>query len=126
MARITIWGGFKANSVDHLNMSGELQLLLNQSRLNVVNFEAPIKSKAEPIRKSGPNICQHPDSPEWLEIRGFNVVSLANNHTMDYCPEGLEQTRKAFGKAAVIGAGTWDEAYAPAVITTKDGLRVGG
>lgn len=40
MAKITIWGDLKANAVERLNLSGELQLLLNESDVNVVNFEA--------------------------------------------------------------------------------------
>jgi len=125
MAKITVWGDFKVNAVERLGLSDSLCQLLGESDVNVVNCEAPIRGVGSPVRKSGPNISQSAESPGWLEEHGFNVVSLANNHTMDYGPDGMEHTRKAFTKAAVIGAGTWEEAYAPAVITTKDGLRVG-
>ena len=66
MARINIFGDFKANQVKHLNLSAELVHLLNTSDINMVNFEAPIKSCGKPLKKSGPNICQDKDSPEWL------------------------------------------------------------
>lgn len=125
MARITIFGDFKVNQTKHLNLSGELMSLLNNSDIKVVNFEAPIKSKARPIKKSGPNICQHIESPDWLEDRGFNVISIANNHTMDFGTEGMEITKKAFKKAYVIGAGTWDEAYRMEVVETEDSKRIG-
>lgn len=125
MARLTIWGDFKANSTERLSLSGELAYLLNTSDANVVNFEAPIQGVGKPFRKSGPNISQQADAPEWLENYGFNVVSMANNHTMDYGTEGLEATKNAFGKAKVIGCGSWEEAYSLTVVTANDGLRIG-
>lgn len=63
MAKINFFGDFKANSIKHLNMSAELVYLLNTSDINVVNFEAPIKTEGKPIRKSGPNISQHIEAP---------------------------------------------------------------
>ena len=125
MAQITIWGDFKANNVENLNLSGSLQLLLNQSNINVVNFEAPVKCKEKAIRKSGPNISQDTAAPKWLEVRGFNVISLANNHAMDFGADGLRQTEAMFQNAHVIGVGSWENAYKMYVVTTDDGIRVG-
>lgn len=125
MAKITIFGDFKADNIEHLNLSGELTYLLNTSDVNIVNFEAPIHTDAEAIKKSGPNISQAEDSPEWLELRGFNVISLANNHIMDYGIEGYRQTKDKFRKSILCGAGEWEEAYAMKTITTKDGLNIG-
>ena len=125
MARITFWGDFKADEVDRLSLSGELQLLLNTSDYNVVNFEAPIRSEEKAMKKSGPNIWQNTDAPTWIEEHGFNVVSLANNHTMDYGREGAIATKDAFKSARIIGCGTWDEAYKLEVVTSSDGKRIG-
>lgn len=125
MAQITIWGDFKANQVDRLSISGELTYLLNTSDINVVNFEAPVKSNGKAIAKSGPNIKQHPDAPAWLERYGFNVISLANNHTMDYGIEGFKKTKSLFRKSKVIGCGTWDEAYHLEIVKTSNNMRVG-
>lgn len=125
MAQITIWGDFKANNVENLNLSGSLQLLLNRSDINVLNFEAPVKCNEKAIRKSGPNISQDPNTPKWLEARGYNVISLANNHAMDFGADGLRLTESMFQNAYVIGVGTWEEAYKMHVYTTRDGIRVG-
>ena len=54
MVKINFSGDFKANCIKHLNMSAELVCLLNTSNINVVNFEALIKSESKPIRKSEP------------------------------------------------------------------------
>lgn len=125
MSKVTIFGDFKVNNVKHLNLSAELVYLLNTSDVKLVNFEAPIHSNGNPIKKSGPNICQHVEAPEWLEERGFNAISLANNHTMDYGEAGLESSVNAFKKAEILGVGTWKDAYRMHVFTTSDGLKVG-
>lgn len=126
MSRITFWGDFKADFVNHLNLSGELMLLLNNSELNVANFEAPVYTPSSVhIKKSGPNISQNVDAPEWLELRGFNAISLANNHTMDYGDDGLEATRTCFKTASTMGAGLWKEAYKPHIFNLKNGVKVG-
>lgn len=124
MAKTTIWGDFKADSVDRLSLSGGLTYLLNTSDINVVNIEAPVRGASKAIRKSGPSISQSGEAPRWIEEYGFNVVSLANNHTMDFGTEGMETTRRAFGKARVIGCGSWQEAYKPLVMKTADGMRI--
>ena len=125
MAQITIWGDFKANDTDHLNLSGELQLLLNKSDINVVNFEGPVRSEGKAAAKSGPNIQQSLDSPRWLEAHGYNVISFANNHIMDFGTEGFQKTKSSFKNALLIGAGTWEEAYRLHTVTADDGLKIG-
>lgn len=124
MARVTIWGDFKANETDHLNLSGELQHLINQSDINVINFEAPVYSSGKAINKSGPNISQSVEASQWLEERGFNVISLANNHVMDFGNAGLEATINSFHTACVIGAGDWNTVYNIHVVEA-DGIKVG-
>ncbi|MCD8288801.1 MAG: CapA family protein [Prevotella sp.] len=125
MAKITVWGDFKVDEPQNLRIADDLQSLLNGSDVNVVNFEAPVKSSGKAIRKSGPNIFQSPDAPHWIQDHGFNVASLANNHIMDFGHHGLEETKKRFDKTFIIGAGSWSEAYKMKIITTSDGLRIG-
>ncbi len=61
-----------------------------------------------------------------LARAGFNIVSLANNHTLDYGPEGLEDTRAALEKAGIRAAGAGRnvmEARQP-VYMVADGITV--
>src|SRR3972149_5008373 len=61
-----------------------------------------------------------------LARAGFNIVSLANNHSLDYGPQGLEDTRAALEKAGIQGVGagrTLAEARAP-VYMVKGGTTV--
>ena len=124
MVKCTVWGDFKADDVDGLHLSDELEELLHQSDINFVNFVAPIHSTGTCIRKSGPNISQSENAPQWLEDNGFNVVSLANNHIMDYGLNGMLETIDSFKTARVIGAGGWDDAYKMSVIKVN-GLKIG-
>lgn len=55
---------------------------------------------------------------------GFNMLSFANNHTLDYSYKGLEITMKAVEKAGFPSAGVGrnlDEAAAPAYLDTGKG-----
>ena len=58
-----------------------------------------------------------------LAAAGFTVMSLANNHTMDYGIEGLEQTMAALDEAGIQHAGagmSLAEARRPAFIKSGD------
>jgi poly-gamma-glutamate synthesis protein (capsule biosynthesis protein) len=60
-----------------------------------------------------------------VENNGWNVVSLANNHAMDYGNEGLEHTMRSFKNAHLFGAGSWEEAYKPLIFTASGGSKIG-
>lgn len=55
---------------------------------------------------------------------GFNILSFANNHSMDFSHEGLMATKRAVDEAGFVNAGAGanlDEAAAPAYLDTKCG-----
>jgi poly-gamma-glutamate synthesis protein (capsule biosynthesis protein) len=55
---------------------------------------------------------------------GFNMFSLANNHSMDYSEGGLLETKRIFDEAGVVNAGTGrnlSEARAPTYLNTETG-----
>lgn len=65
--------------------------------LNFLNVETVVTDRndlpADRKGQSGPfNFRTHPNAFAHLVETGFNVFSLANNHSMDYGPEGLEET----------------------------------
>lgn len=62
-----------------------------------------------------------------LKDAGYDIVSLANNHIMDYCSEGLLDTLAALEAEGVawIGAGrNREEAFASCILR-RNGLRIG-
>lgn len=66
------------------------------------------------------NFLAHPDTALVLKQAGFDVVSLANNHAMDYGPKRIIKTRQVLDEAAIkyFGAGSNEfEAREPSVIS---------
>ncbi len=61
-----------------------------------------------------------------LKAAGFSVVTLANNHTLDYGPEGLAQTLEALDAEGIqhIGAGENLAAARRAAIVMVKGQRI--
>lgn len=89
------------------------------------NFEGALTERGDPWPKSF-NFRTPPRYAEGLARAGFDVVSLANNHAMDYGVTGLLDTFAALDAAGIAYAGAGDgipRAYAP-VIIERNGLRV--
>lgn len=97
--------------------------LLRSAELTVANLESPIGSEGRFI-----NMFQAPPKAvEGLAFAGVDVVSLANNHALDYHHGGLLETMRLLREYGIdwVGAGhDLDEARAP-VIREVDGITVG-
>lgn len=94
---------------------GDYQLLYNDilpiiqaSDLVITNLESPLLEEGKPIAKTGPNLKAPIKSVEALKFAGFDMVTLANNHMMDYGKEGLFSTIQICEKNNIkhIGAGS--------------------
>ena len=108
-------------------IDGTLENRIGAADISVVNFEAPIRGDGEPIPKIGPTLANEPRTPAMLYDAGFDVVTLANNHTMDYGVDGLHATLRACDKVGLttIGAGeSADEALEPETMTVGDGISL--
>lgn len=89
------------------------------------NLEGALTDEGTPWPK-GYNFRTPPELASGLREASFDVVSLANNHTMDYGVPGLEETLRtldALGIAAPGAGSDAADACAPAIVTV-DGLRV--
>lgn len=87
--------------------------------LFLVNLEAPFTERGQKLPKNF-NFRARPELVESLVLGGVDVVSLANNHLMDYGAEGLLDTLMTLERARIpyFGAGrTLAEARRPAVVT---------
>ncbi|HEX9969522.1 MAG TPA: CapA family protein, partial [Acidimicrobiales bacterium] len=91
--------------------------------VNVVNLETAVGSTGSPAAKQY-TFQSPPSLLTALRNGGTHVVTLANNHSLDYGQGALLETidhARAAG-LAVVGAGRdADQAYAPAVIATPGG-----
>ena len=65
---------------------------LEGNDLNITNLECPLTDQPQPISKSGPNLRAGEHCIALLEKGHFNLVTLANNHIMDYGSEGVRET----------------------------------
>ncbi|MCB2210447.1 CapA family protein [bacterium] len=89
------------------------------------NLECPIANSGTPEEKT--YAFRAPlAAADSLAYAGFDVVSLANNHTLDYGPDALAQTLDTLEAQGVqpLGAGmNAEEAYQP-IFIEADGLRI--
>lgn len=121
--KINFFGDFVAPDCSKLELSDEIHTLIAKADINIVNFEAASISDgtilSSRIKKSGPSLHQDSLSPKWIEDNGFTLVSLANNHILDYGDEGLSATKVSF-KINTFGAGDWADAYRPYITTINE------
>ncbi len=111
-------------SSSRIEVSSELKNLIRSCDINVVNFEVPLRPEGVSLpTQKRERFYQNDDVPAFLRELGFNLFSIANNHTFDWGEEGFKKTKSALGDNA-FGAGTYDEAYKVKVVDVK-GKRVG-
>ncbi len=89
----------------------EVSKFAQDADLAIVNLECPIltnKVKTTPILKQGPNLYGEEDAIVYLKECGYDVVTLANNHMMDFGDEGLVQTITVLDEIGLkhVGAGS--------------------
>lgn len=107
-----IWGDLldDLNSVDYL----------------VINLETSLTTSEEWAPYKGIHYRSHPLNVECLRNIGVKLVTLANNHVLDFGGKGLIETLHTLKKAQIqySGAGmTWNEATTPALIKSIDGVK---
>lgn len=99
--------------------------LTKKADLFVVNLECPFTDRGEKIPKNF-NFRAKPELVNALIAGGVDVASLANNHMLDYGPEGLFDTINALDTNQIVhfGAGrTLAEARKPAVVEVN-GVKI--
>lgn len=101
--------------------------LLSRADYRIFNLEVPLTDCGIPILKSGPCLCAPTASINGLSAIHTDLVSIANNHIMDYGANGLESTIALLNKNNIkhVGAGNnLVEAKAPFIFAIK-GKKVG-
>ncbi|HEY5787919.1 MAG TPA: CapA family protein, partial [Microlunatus sp.] len=99
---------------------------LSAAEITVGNLESTLSDDGSPTQ-GGDSFHADPEVIEGLELAGFDLVSLANNHVGDYGQRALRQTLAELRDADLpyVGAGRdLDEARKP-VVVTRDGVRIG-
>ena len=100
---------------------------IKQGDLVIANLECPATNAIIPIVKTGPNIKAMPKDIFYLKEIGFDILSLANNHILDYGEEGLKETLDRCKKndIKIFGGGkNIAEAKKPLIVDVN-GCRIG-
>lgn len=97
------------------------------------NLECPLvyKEKINGLKKNGKkkiHLYAEEDAAKSLSEAGFNIISLANNHTLDYGQDGIKQTIELLEKHNIKYAGIWkgdlSKPNEPVIFEVK-GVKVG-
>jgi poly-gamma-glutamate synthesis protein (capsule biosynthesis protein) len=93
---------------------------IQSADLSIVNLESPLTDHTKAIAKTGPAIKAHKSVASFLNNTvGVDLVTLANNHILDYGDQGLEDTLDTLDAEGVYhcGAGlNQNEAAQPYII----------
>jgi poly-gamma-glutamate synthesis protein (capsule biosynthesis protein) len=106
--------------------------LLSHSNLVVANLEGPVTHLDQPAGKLDTGRKRYwyraiPDSLKAMSEAGVGVVSLANNHVLDFGVEGLANTFDALDAAGIAHCGAGlnaEQARRPAIVRVG-GCRIG-
>lgn len=77
---------------------------LHQADITFINLENPVIESCRP-HEGGFIFCTTPEMLEGLIVSGIDVVSLANNHTLNYGKSGLDETLEQLKKAGILATG---------------------
>lgn len=120
--------GFIPQPVDHAYVWGDAAAALDRLEpdIRIVNLETAITTARNPAPK-GINYRMHPRNAETLTAFKIDCCSLANNHVLDWGPQGLVETIDCLKRIGIATAGAGcnrAEAEAPAVVESRRGHRV--
>ena len=75
--------------------------ILNQADYRIFNLEGPITVKSKPIEKFGPNLKMPLSTINGIKQLHPSLLTLANNHIMDYGEDGLMDTISTLREAQI-------------------------
>jgi poly-gamma-glutamate capsule biosynthesis protein CapA/YwtB (metallophosphatase superfamily) len=104
-----------------------LKPILDGCDLRVANLESMLTHRDGQPGTLGGVLKAPPESVEALSAAGFDAVTVANNHCMDFGPEGLLDCLRILDDHAILHCGAGDSplsARRPAVLEAR-GIRVG-
>ncbi len=103
-----------------------IKSVLGAADLALVNLECSFTERGEKLSKRF-NFRARPELVEILKAGSVNVVTLANNHQMDYGTVGLEDTLATLDAAGIahFGAGKNLEAARQPAVLERAGVKVG-
>lgn len=98
--KIIVCGDICFNSINESKaIKGDAEALftntlpfIREADVSICNLECPLTDSKKRLEKSGPNLKASSKTASVLRKAGFDVVSLANNHILDYGEPGVKDT----------------------------------
>ncbi|MCR5385238.1 MAG: CapA family protein [Saccharofermentans sp.] len=88
--------------------------------MTLINLENPVTTVTG--HKDNQYIFRmDPDNLEMLTLAGIEAVNIANNHTMDFWENGLQETRDNLDSYGII----WSDSHYGSTFTTDNGIIIG-
>lgn len=126
-------GDISFSGIDHIILknpeypwAGTKEILQTATTL-MGNQEIPFSSRGSIYTKKKWILRANPGTVQSLTLAGFDIVTLANNHILDYGPIAMQDTLNTLDSAKIARAGAGinlEEARRPAFITTPDGTKL--
>jgi poly-gamma-glutamate synthesis protein (capsule biosynthesis protein) len=96
--------------------------ILKTSHIAVGNLEAPITSRGTEFTGKRFRFRSSTETANALKDAGFSILTLANNHILDFGPEGLQDTLENLRRNSILHSGAGvniDAARLPAIIEAE-------
>ena len=126
-------GDISFSGIDHIILKDPaypwkgVSSLLEQADILMGNLEAPLSKRGSVYTKKKWLLRADPQTADSLVRAGFDIVTLANNHILDYGPVALQDTIDALDRVGIrhTGAGANRSlARRPAYMATTNGKRI--
>lgn len=130
--RLTAVGDINFHSIDGLVLKDPefpwkgISPIFKKASILVGNQESPLSNRGSVYTKKTWLLRADPRTAESLVKAGFDVLTLSNNHIMDYGPLALQDTIATLDNAKIarVGAGmNLNEARQAAFVTTPYGVK---
>lgn len=115
MIKILVTGDFCPHKrIERICESGNYSAIYNDfyselenNDINITNLECPLTEENKPIDKDGPNLKVKEECVKAIVFGKFNMITLSNNHIMDFGEKGLMSTIRLFEQNNIdfLGAG---------------------
>lgn len=104
---------------------GKYLSYFQSSDVSIGNLESPLINQGKKILKTGPNLKSSIETVRFLADAGMHTVTLANNHIMDYGPEGLMNTISLCNSNGIktVGAGRNSEEAKKTLFIERNNIK---
>lgn len=106
---------------------GPIEATFRKADMVIVNLEGPIGSNGTPRAERSAWLHNEPAILDWMAGLPCCICNLANNHALDYGPEGLHRTRRLLTERGILFLGAGDNAAeaGSALRIKSNGLTLG-